>query len=103
MRFGLPDKNTIASFDGISSLLPERNGLDRHRYVLDAMKDDIYQDALTKLLTVSRLDPELIRTAYRFFGSDILFDFLQKIGLMQVQVSSRLGLIDQLTQYLRRP
>ncbi len=23
MRFGLPDKNTIASFDGISSLLPD--------------------------------------------------------------------------------
>ena len=81
-------------------LVEQNNTLARHRYVLDAMKDDIYQDAITKLLTVSDLEPELIRTAYRTFGSDILFDFLEKIGLMQVQVSSRLGLIDQLMKFV---
>lgn len=85
-------------FPLIERFLSGQNDLDRHRYVLDAMKDDIYRDALTKLLTVSDLDPELIRTACRAFGPDILFDFLRKIGLMQVQVSSRQGLIQRLTK-----
>ena len=85
----------------LERFLLERNALARNRYVLDAMKDDIYQDALTKLLTVADFDPELIRIAYRFFGSDILFDLLEKIELAQVQAPSRLGLIDRLTDYLR--
>lgn len=88
-------------FPLLERFLSERNALARHRYVLDAMKDDIYRDALTKLLTVSDLTPELLRTAYRTFGSDILFDFLEKIGLMRVQASSRLGLIVQLAKQLQ--
>lgn len=88
-------------FPLLERFLLEHNALDRHRYILDAMKDDIYQDVLTKLLTVSDLAPELIRTAYQTFGSDILFDFLDKIGLMRVQASSRLGLIVQLAKQLQ--
>lgn len=93
--------SAMRMFPLLERFLIEHNALDRHRYVLDAMKDDIYQDALTKLLTVSQLDPELIRIAYRTFGSGILYDLLVKIGLTQVQSSSRLGLIDQLVKQLQ--
>jgi hypothetical protein len=88
--------SAMRMFPLIERFLSEQNALDRSRYVLNAMKDDIYQDALTKLLTVSELTPELIRTAYRTFGPDILFDFLEKIGLTNINVSSRLGIIEQL-------
>ena len=90
--------SAMRMFPILEDFLLDQNTLDRNRYVLDAMKDDIYQDALTKILTVSDLDPDLIRIAYRFFGSDILFDFLKKIGLTQVQATSRLGLIEQLAK-----
>lgn len=92
--------SAMRMFPLLERFLIGHDALDRNRYVLDAMKDDIYRDALTKLLTVSELGPELVRTAYRSFGPDILFDLLEKIGLTQVQGASRLGLIDRLTEYL---
>jgi glycosyltransferase involved in cell wall biosynthesis len=93
--------SAMRMFPLLEHFLLEQDTLDLHRYVLDAMKDDICRDALTKLLTVSDLSPDLIRIAYRSFGADILYDLLEKIGLTQVQDSSRLGLIDRLTEYLR--
>jgi hypothetical protein len=57
-------------------------------------------DMVNKLLTIPTLTREIISTAIEYWGGDIIFDFLNGMGLFKYQCESRLSIVsDMIDRY----
>ncbi len=85
-------------FPVIENFLRKRNDYDSHMYVLDGIRNTIRNLVLNILLTVPELTRDMVRVAVQYFGPDIMYDFLEKTGMFQVDCDTRKNLIPALLQ-----
>ena len=87
-------------FPLIEQFLRRRDDYDCNRYVLDELRNTIRDLILSILLEVPDLTRDMVRVAVQYFGPDIMYDFLEKIGLSHIKCSSRMNLIPALLSRL---
>ena len=80
-------------FPLIEDFLRRRDDYDSNIYVIDEMRNSVRDLVLNILLSVPDLTRDMVRVAVQYFGPDIIYDFLEKIGLFHVKCDSRLSLI----------
>lgn len=80
----------------MENFLKNHNAYEMNSSVLDAIRAVLYQDMVNKLLTIPNLTREIISTAIEYWGSNIIFDFLNDIGLFKYPCESRLSLVSDL-------
>lgn len=80
----------------MEKFLRDHNAYETNVSVLDAIGSTLRWDMVNKLLTIPTLTREIISTAIEYWGGDIIFDFLNEIGLFKYQFDSRLSLIPDL-------
>ena len=80
-------------FPLIEDFLRRRGDDEYYSYVLDGMRNWTRDNILNILLRVSVLSRDMVRVAVQYFGPDIMYDFLEKIGLFQVNCDTRRNLI----------
>ena len=77
----------------IETFLRKRDDYDCNRYVVDELRNMVRDSILNILLTVPDITRSMVRVAVQYFGPDIMYEFLEKIGLFHVKCDSRLRLI----------
>ena len=77
----------------IEDFLRRRDDYEYYTYVVDGMRNTTRDLILTLLLTVPDLTRDMLRVAVQYFGPDIIYDFVEKTGLLRVKCDSRMGLI----------
>ena len=99
----IPDSEQFRDLCEVSKTLPlmekflrDHNAYETNVSVLDAIGSALRWDMVNKLLTIPTLTREIISTAIEYWGGDIIFDFLNEIGLFKYQFDSRLSLIPDL-------
>ena len=98
-----PDSEQFKSLCQVSETFPlmekflrDRNAYDTNVSVLDAIRSTLRQDMVNKLLTIPSLTREIIFTALEYWGSDVIFDFLDATGMFKQPCGNRLGLVSDL-------
>ena len=84
------------AFPLIEDFLRRRNDYDCNRYVVDGMRNVIRITTLNIFLTAPDLTRDMVRVAVQHFGPDIMYEFVEKTGLLNVKCDSRLNLIPAL-------
>ena len=84
------------AFPRIEKFLRKRDDYEYYMYVVEAMRNTIRDLILRILLTVPDLTRDIVCVAVQYFGPDIMYDFLEKTGLLGVKCDSRLNLIPAL-------
>jgi glycosyltransferase involved in cell wall biosynthesis len=83
-------------FPLIEDFLRRRDDYDYNVYVLSELRNTIRDLVLSILLTVPDLTRDMVRVAVQHFGPDIMYDLVEKTGLLRVKCDSRMGLIPAL-------
>ena len=84
------------TFPLIEKFLRDRNAYDTNVSVLDAIRSTLRADMVNKLLTIPNLTREIIFTALEYWGSDVIFDFLDATGMFKLTCESRMNLVSEL-------
>ena len=87
---------TMDMFPLIEEFLRSRDDYDSNIYVMDEMRNTRRDLILTHLLTVPNLTHDMVRVAVQYFGPDIMYDFVEKTGLLRIKCDSRINLISVL-------
>ena len=87
---------TMDMFPLIEDFLRRRDDYDSNIYVLDEMRNTRRDLILTNLLTVPNLTQDMVRVAVQYFGPDIMYDFVEKTGLLRIKCDSRINLVSVL-------
>lgn len=102
-----PDGEQFANLCEVSKALPlmekflrDRNAYEINVSVLEAIRSALSMDMVNKLLTIPNLTREIISIAVESWGSDVIFDFLTKMGLFEYTFESRLFLVSGLVEKL---
>ena len=80
-------------FPLIEDFLRRRGDYDTNMYVVNEMRNARRDDILQILLTVPELTRDMVRVAVQYFGPDIMYDFVEKTGLLRIKCDSRMNLI----------
>ena len=98
-----PDSEQFRALCIVSDALPlmekflrDRNAYEMNVSVLNAIRISLCRDMVSKLLTIPNLTREIIATAIKYWGSDIIFDFLSETGMFKYPCKSRLALVSEL-------
>ena len=81
------------AFPLIEGFLRRRNDYESNMFVVNEMRNSFRDLILNILLTVPVLTQDMVRVAVQYFGADIIYDFVEKTGLLRVKCDSRLNLI----------
>ena len=82
----------------MEKFLRDRNAYETNISVLDAIRNTIQMDIVGKLLTIPTLTREIIFTAIEYWGSDIIFDFLNATGMFRYPIDNRMSLVSGLVE-----
>ena len=82
----------------MEKFLRDRNAYETNISVLDAIRNTIQKDIVGKLLTIPTLTREIIFTAIEYWGSDIIFDFLNATGMFRYPIDNRMSLVSGLVE-----
>ena len=100
-----PDAEQFKELCEVSRTLPlmekflkDRNAYEMNVSVLDAIRMTLCRDIVNKLLTIPSLTREIISIALEYWGSDIIFDFLNATGMFKYPFDSRLSLVSDLVE-----
>ena len=85
----------------MEKFLRDRNAYETNVSVLDAIRSTLRRDMVNKLLTIPNLTREIISTAIEFWGGDIIFDFLNELGLFKYPCENRMSLVSGLIDRFR--
>lgn len=83
-------------FPLIEDFLRRRGDYESNIYVLDGMRNAVRCLVSNILLEAPDLSRDMIRIAVQYFGTDIMYDFLSRIGLFYVKCDTRQNLIPRL-------
>ena len=89
------------TFPLIEKFLRDRNAYETNVSVLDAIRSTLRADMVNKLLTIPSLTREIIFTALEYWGSDVIFDFLEATGMFKLTCESRMNLVSELVSLHR--
>ena len=99
----MPDGEQFGNLCEVSKTLPlmekflrDQNAYETNVSVLDAVRSTLRRDMVNKLLTIPTLTREIISTAIESWGGDIIFDFLNEMGMFKYQCNSRLSMVSNL-------
>ena len=99
----MPDGEQFGNLCEVSKTLPlmekflrDQNAYETNVSVLDAVRSTLRRDIVNKLLTIPTLTREIISTAIESWGGDIIFDFLNEMGMFKYQCNSRLSMVSNL-------
>ena len=99
----IPDGEQFCNLCEVSKTLPlmekflrDQNAYETNVSVLDAVRSTLRRDMVNKLLTIPTLTREIISTAIESWGGDIIFDFLNEMGMFKYQCNSRLSMVSNL-------
>ena len=99
----IPDGEQFGNLCEVSRTLPlmekflrDQNAYETNVSVLDAVRSTLRRDMVNKLLTIPTLTREIISTAIESWGGDIIFDFLNEMGMFKYQCNSRLSMVSNL-------
>ena len=99
----IPDGEQFGNLCEVSKTLPlmekflrDQNAYETNVSVLDAVRSTLRRDMVNKLLTIPTLTREIISTAIESWGGDIIFDFLNEMGMFKYQCNSRLSMVSNL-------
>jgi glycosyltransferase involved in cell wall biosynthesis len=81
------------AFPLIEQFLRRREDYDSYRYVVDGMRNINRILVLNILLTIPDLTRDMVHVAVQYYGPDIIYDFVEKTGLLRIKCDSRMGLI----------
>ena len=87
-------------FPLIEDFLRRQDDYEYHMYVVDEMRNSVRDHVFEILVTVPDLTRDMVRVAVQYFGPDIMYDFVERIGLSHVKCDSRLNLIPVLLSRL---
>jgi hypothetical protein len=80
----------------MEKFLRDHNAYETNVSVLDAIRNVLKEDIVSKLLTIPNLTREIISIAIESWGGDIIFDFLSETGMFKYPCESRLSLVSDL-------
>ena len=81
------------AFPLIEDFLRRRGDYETNMYVVDEMRNRLRVTVLNILLSAPEITRDMVRVAVQYFGPEIMYEFLEKIGLFHVKCDSRLNLI----------
>lgn len=90
-----------AILPAIEDFLKKENVLENNRFLLDAIRIHIQSGALNELLKLPEITKETIDLAVKSWGSEVLYDFIEATGLLDVQCNSRYKLVPALVDQIR--
>ena len=90
-----------AILPAIEDFLKRENALENNRFLLDAIRIHIQSGALNELLKLPEITKETIDLAVKSWGSEVLYDFIEATGLLDVQCKSRCKLVPALVDQIR--
>ena len=100
-----PDADQFRDICAVSRALPlmekflrDRNAYETNSSVLDAIRSTLQIDIVNKLLTIPNLTREIIFTAVEYWGSDIVFEFLNATGMFRYPCESRMSIVSDLIE-----
>ena len=100
-----PDAEQFRDICQVSKALPlmekflrDRNAYETNSSVLDAIRSTLHIDIVNKLLTIPTLTREIIFTAVEYWGSDIVFEFLNATGMFRYPCESRMSIVSDLIE-----
>ena len=80
----------------IETFLRKRDDYEYYVYVMDEMRNSARDHVLRILLTVPELTRDMVRVAVQYFGPGIMYDFVEKTGLLRIKCDSRMNLFPAL-------
>jgi len=102
-----PDEEQFRNLCEVSKALPllekflrSQDAYETNSSVLDAIRSSLSMDMVNKLLTIPNLTRGIISTAIEYWGGDIIFDFLTKMGVFKYTCDNRLQLVSGLIEDL---
>ena len=98
-----PDSEQFRSLCEVSKTFPlmekflrDHNAYETNVSVLDAIRSTLRTDMVNKLLTIPTLTREIIFIALEYWGSDVIFDFLDATGMFKHPCENRMNLVSDL-------
>jgi len=98
-----PDADQFRAICEASNTLPlmekflrDHNAYETNISVLDAIRCAFCQDSVNKLLCIPNLTCEMISTAIEHWGGDVIFRFLEQMGMFKYPCENRLRLVSDL-------
>lgn len=95
-----PDEKQFADLCASSAILPaiewflkRENALDDNRFLLESIGTILKSDVVNKLLTLPEITKETIDLTVKSWGSEVVYDFIKAMGLLDVKCKSRYKLI----------
>lgn len=103
-----PNEKQFADICAASAILPAIEGylkregaLENNRFLLKSIETILKSDVVNKLLTLPEITKEIIDLAVKSWGSEVIYDFIEATGLLDVTCMSRYKLIPVLVNQLR--
>ena len=104
-----PTAKKFANLCGSSVILPvikeflqKENALDNNRFLLEAIRIKIQTAVTDNLLTLPEITKETIDVVVKNLGCEVLYDFIEATGLLNVKCKSRYQLVPALVNQLRK-
>ena len=98
-----PDAEQFRALCEVSKALPlmekflrDRSAYETNVSVLEAIRGTLHFDMVNKLLTIPTLTREILFDALEYWGSDLIFDFLDATGMFKYPCESRMSLVSDL-------
>ena len=91
-----------AILSAIEEFLRRENALENNRFLLESIGICLKSVVLNKLLTLPEIAKETIDLVVKSWGTDVLYDFIEATGLLNVKCKSRRDLVPALVNQLRK-
>lgn len=100
-----PDSEQFKDLCEVNRVLPlmekflrDHNTYETNVSILDAIRNTLRQDIVNKLLTIPSLTREIISIALEYWGGDVIFDFMSKLGMFKYPIENRMSIISDLIE-----
>ncbi len=100
-----PDNEQFKDLCEVNRVLPlmekflrDHNAYETNVSILDAIHNTLRQDIVNKLLTIPSLTREIISIALEYWGGDVIFDFMSKLGMFKYPIENRMSIISDLIE-----
>jgi len=101
----MPDAEQFKSLCEVSRAFPlmekflrDRNAYETNVSVLDAIHSSLQADMVNKLLSIPNLTREILFTAMEYWGSDLIFEFMDATGMFKYPCENRLSMVSDLIE-----
>ena len=82
--------------------LQQENALENNRFLVDAIKIHIKSGLLDTMLALPEITKETIELAVTSWGSEVVYDFIEATGLLDVKCKSRYKLVPALVDQIKK-